>query len=45
VKILPTHRQLRQARFRFTVRVFAVLAIALAAFAAIVAGHYWLGWW
>jgi hypothetical protein len=44
MKILPTQRQYRRAQLRFTVRVFAVLAIALAAFAAIVAAHYLLGW-
>jgi hypothetical protein len=43
VKILPTHRELRRARFRFLVRVFAVLAIALAIFAAVVAVGYLFG--
>jgi hypothetical protein len=44
MKILPTQRQFRRAQFRFTVRVFAVLAILLAVFAAIIAVHYLLGW-
>ena len=43
MRILPTHRRLRQARFRFLVRVFAVLAIVLAIFAAVVALGYLLG--
>ena len=44
MKILPTQRQFRRAQFRFTVRVFGILAIVLAVFAAIVAVHYLLDW-
>ena len=43
MRILPTHRQLRRARFRFLLRVFAVLAVALAIFGAVVALGYLLG--
>ena len=43
MKILPTQRQFRRAQFRFVVRVFAVLAVALAIFLAVVAFGYLLG--
>jgi hypothetical protein len=44
VKIFPTHRQLRRARLRLTLRAYAVLLLVLALFAAVVAAHYWLPW-
>jgi len=42
VKIFPTHRQLRRARLRFTLRVYVVLLLVLALFAVIVAARYLL---
>ena len=45
MRLFPTHRQVRQARTRTVLFFFRVIAIVMFAFAAIVAVHYFLGWW
>jgi hypothetical protein len=45
MRVFPSHREVRRARLRFTLRFYAAMAMVTLAFAAIVAGHYLLGWW
>ena len=43
MKILPSHREYRRARLRFTLQFYALMGLIALVFAAIVAGHYLLG--
>jgi len=42
--LLRSRMEVRRMRFRFGLRFFFVMAIWTLVFAAIVAGHYFLGW-
>ncbi len=45
MKMLPSHREYRRARLRFTLQFYALMGIVVLVFTALVAGHYLLGWW
>jgi hypothetical protein len=43
--IFTTEAERQRARTRIVFTFFRVMFVVLVAFAAIVAGHYLLGWW
>ena len=45
MRMFPSGTQIRRAERRHLRRFFAVMAVVMFAFIAIVAVHYLLGWW
>jgi hypothetical protein len=45
MKVFPSRRQVARAQARLVFRFFMVMLLVTFTFAAIVAGHYALGWW
>jgi hypothetical protein len=45
MKLFPSERERQKSDTRTVLFLFKVIAIVTVAFAAIVAGHYLLGWW
>jgi hypothetical protein len=45
MKVSRSYKEMRRAEVRTVGWFFATMAIVFVVFAAIVAGHYVLGWW
>jgi hypothetical protein len=43
--LLRSRTAVHRARWRAGVGIFRVMAFWMVAFAAVLAGHYWFGWW
>jgi hypothetical protein len=45
VRLLPRRREIQRAERRLLRRFFAVMAVVMIIYVALVAGHYLTGWW